>query len=89
MHKAIAVLETAIQNKMNVIIHQTESQYDNIVASKDYENTVHAINEILFVVENHIDIIAVCAEMPAIADRNSLAFNNLPIEAKVSFNLTH
>ena len=87
MHKPVAFIIFPIQDEMEVRIHQTESE-DNHTKSPDGQiHAVHSADEIVFILENGFNGVAVSTEMPAIVDRDVLSSGEGDIEAQIGNDL--
>ena len=75
MHKAIAIIEIAVKNKVYMSIHQAKSQDDDIVFLYCHKNPVHAIYEIGIIIKQPVNKASVCIEMPTIIYRMVLPFD--------------
>ena len=74
MDESVARVETAIKDKVQVIVHQAESQDDDTILQGDGVNPVHRGDKVLPVPEQDILGGAVGGEMPAVANGVILPF---------------
>lgn len=97
MHKPVAFIIFTIEDEVDVRIHQTKSE-DNHTKSPDGQiHAVHSADEIVFILENGFNGIAVSTEMPAIVDRYVFSSGEGDIETQIGndlleqffFNLHH
>lgn len=74
MDESVARVETAIKDKVQVVVHQAESQDDDTILQGNGVNPVHRGDEVLPVPEQDILGGAVGGEMPAVSNGVILPF---------------
>lgn len=87
VHKAVAFIERTIQDKMDMRVHQGESQDNHTISLDSDIDPVHSCDEIQFIVEQHIDGIAIRAEMPTVPDADVLSFDECEVESEIGNDL--
>ena len=89
MDESVARVETAIKDKVQVIVHQAESQDDDTILQGDGVNPVHRGDKVLPVPEQDILGGAVGGEMPAVANGVILPFYDGEAYGQVLKNVFH
>ena len=88
MYELAAFIILSVKYEMQMGVHENERQHGDITVSADDDtDPVHAVDEVLVIVEQGINRIAVCAEVPAVGHGDSFSFSEMGIDAKVGFGL--
>lgn len=83
MHEVPAFQTLTMENEMDMIVHQDESENNDGVTACDEIDPVHPIDEVFFIHEDPIDGIAVSGEVPAVPDADVLAADERLVKSKV------
>ena len=86
VHKTAAFIERAVQDKVQMIVHQRKCKNDNLIRLENDIDAVHSADEIGIIVENYIHKLPICGEMPAILDLNNLSFNERGVNSKIRYD---
>ena len=87
MYETIALVELSIQDEMHMRVHQREGEDNDPISFDGDIDPIHPVDEIVFI-EHHIDRISVCAEMPAVSDRNVLSFDKRNVQSQIQDDLS-
>lgn len=58
MHKPVAVVEVAVEDEVDVGVHEGEGEDDDVVFAGDDVDAVHAVGEVCLAVEHHVNVAA-------------------------------
>ena len=68
MHEFVALVKLSVQDEVYMSVHKTESKNYNMIFDRYNKYAVHSIDEILTVIKQSVNSVAVCAKMPTISN---------------------
>lgn len=87
MDKTVTLVKHSVQNKMDMRVHQAESEDDDPVFSGHNIDTVHPVHKVIVIHKDDIDGIAIRAEVPAVPGFDFLPPDKWDLESKVRLDL--
>jgi hypothetical protein len=89
MYETITFFKQSIYDQMDMVVHQAKCQNHNLELTGKKVDPVHGIDEIRTSTKQDFGIVAIRREMPAVADRVVLAFDDREANPQIGQNDFH